>query len=208
MGESTKADYAVDKPVQALNAKINGLKFDVWKRTAQSVIKLRHAGISDILEGRPCPEPELISPRSSSGRSEPSRAVTRSQADDERTLSPRKHPWLTQQTMNSRTQGVFPWTRRICYHHRQDILHSQPQHQFFGPQMTTSRIWKTSSTGTATTVFCSTSCSGAHRELRPAFFYSSSRNEVNLRMGRLLGMVWLEKIKIIPANVDVYSNDN
>ena len=44
---------------------------------------MRHAGISDILEGRPCPEPELISPRPSSRRSRPSRAVTRSQAADE-----------------------------------------------------------------------------------------------------------------------------
>ena len=83
MGESTKAGDAVDKLVRALNGKFNGLKFDVWKRTAQSVISMRHAGISDILEGRPCPEPELVSPRPSSRRSRPSRAVTRSQAADE-----------------------------------------------------------------------------------------------------------------------------
>ena len=82
MGESTKAGDAVDKLVRALNGKFNGLKFDVWKRTAQSVISMRHAGISDILEGRPCPEPELISPRPSSRRSRLSRAVTRSQAAD------------------------------------------------------------------------------------------------------------------------------
>ena len=44
---------------------------------------MRHAGISDILKGRPCPEPELTSPRPSSRRSRPSRAVTRSQAADE-----------------------------------------------------------------------------------------------------------------------------
>ena len=54
-----------------------------WKRTAQSVISMRHAGISGILEGRPCPEPKLISPRPSSIRSRPSRAVTRSMAADE-----------------------------------------------------------------------------------------------------------------------------
>ena len=71
MGESTKAGDAVDKLVRAINGKFNGLKFDVWKPTAQSVIIVRHAGISDILEGRPCPEPELVSPRPSSRRSSP-----------------------------------------------------------------------------------------------------------------------------------------
>ena len=60
-----------------------GGDIDVWKRTAQSVISMRHAGISDIPEGRPCPEPELVSPRPSSRRSRTSRAVTRSQAADE-----------------------------------------------------------------------------------------------------------------------------
>ena len=44
---------------------------------------MRHTGISDILEAHSCPEPELISPRPSSRRSRPSRAVTRSQAADE-----------------------------------------------------------------------------------------------------------------------------
>ena len=38
----------------------------------------------------------------------------------------------------------------------------------------------------------------------PTFSYKSSRNEVNLQMGRLLGMVWLQNIKIPPANVNVY----
>ena len=83
MGESTKAGDAVDKLVRSVNDKLNGLKFNVWKRTAQSVINMRHAGISDILEGRPCPEPKLISPRPSSIKSRPSRAVARSQAADE-----------------------------------------------------------------------------------------------------------------------------
>ena len=80
MGESTKAGDAIDKLVRALSGKFNGLRFDVWKRTAQSVISMRHAGISDILEGHPCPEPKLISPRPYSIRSRPSRAETRSQA--------------------------------------------------------------------------------------------------------------------------------
>ena len=83
MGESTKAGGAVDKVVRALNGKFNGLKFDVCKRTAQSVIYVRHAGTSDILGGCPCPEPKLISLRPSSIRSSSSRAVTRSQAADE-----------------------------------------------------------------------------------------------------------------------------
>ena len=83
MGEPTKAGDAVDKRVRALNGKFNGLKFDVWKRTAQTVTCMRHAGISDIGEGLPCPDPKQISPRPSSVRSAPSRAVTRSQAADE-----------------------------------------------------------------------------------------------------------------------------
>ena len=83
MGESTKSGDALDKLVTALNGKFNGLKFDVWKRTAHSVISMRHAGISDILEGRPCREPKLISPRPSFIRIRPSRAVTRRQAADE-----------------------------------------------------------------------------------------------------------------------------
>ena len=50
---------------------------------AQSVISMRHAQMSDILEGRPCPELRLISPSPSSTRSGPSRAVTGSQAAKE-----------------------------------------------------------------------------------------------------------------------------
>ena len=84
MGESTKAgDDAVEKLVRALDGKVNGLKFDVWKRTAQSVISMRHTGIIDMLEGRPCPDPKLTNPCPSSIRSRPSRSVTRSQAADE-----------------------------------------------------------------------------------------------------------------------------
>ena len=43
---------------------------------------MRHAGISDIQEGRSCPEPELVGPRPSSRRSTPSRTVNGSQAAD------------------------------------------------------------------------------------------------------------------------------
>ena len=56
MRESAKASDAVDKLDRALNGKRNGLKFDVCKHTARSVIMLRHAGISGILEGRHCSE--------------------------------------------------------------------------------------------------------------------------------------------------------
>ena len=66
MREFTKAGDAVAKLGRALTGKFNGLGFDVWERTAQSVMSMRHARISDILVGRPCPEPKLISPRPSS----------------------------------------------------------------------------------------------------------------------------------------------
>ena len=83
MGESSKAGDAVDKPVRALNGKFNGLKLDVWKRMTQNVISMRHAGIYDILEGSPCPEPKPMSPRPSYIISRPLRAVTRNQAANE-----------------------------------------------------------------------------------------------------------------------------
>ena len=82
----------MDKLVRALYGKFNGIKFDVWKRTAQSVVIMRHAGISDVLEGRPCPEPKLFRPRPSSIRSRPPRAVTRSQAADETDTQSRETP--------------------------------------------------------------------------------------------------------------------
>ena len=62
MRESTKAAGAVDKLARAVGGKFTGLKFDVRKRTGRSVISMRHSGISDIPEGRPCPEPECIRP--------------------------------------------------------------------------------------------------------------------------------------------------
>ena len=92
MGESTKTGDAVDNLVRALNGKFNGLKVDGWKRTARSVISMRHAGISDILKGRPCPEPELVGLRPSCRRSRPSRAVPRSQAADETTIQSGETP--------------------------------------------------------------------------------------------------------------------
>ena len=121
MGESTKAGDAVDKLGRAPNGKFNGIKLDVGKRTAQSVISVRHAGISDILEGRFCPEPKLVSPRPSSRRSRPSRAVTRSQAAVEADIQSGETTQLIRQKMHSRTPGILPRTRRICHHHLQDI---------------------------------------------------------------------------------------
>ena len=61
MGESTKAADEVDKLVRA----VNGVKLDLWKRTAQSVINMRYSESSDILEGRPSPEPKLSRPHPS-----------------------------------------------------------------------------------------------------------------------------------------------
>ena len=57
MGESPKAPDAVDTLVKAVGGKLNGLRYDVLKRTVLSGINMRHSGVSDILEGRPCPEP-------------------------------------------------------------------------------------------------------------------------------------------------------
>ena len=56
------------------NGKINGHHHG--ETTPNSI--MRRSGISDILEGRSCPEPEYIRPRPSMARI-PTRAVTRSQ---------------------------------------------------------------------------------------------------------------------------------
>lgn len=85
MGESTKAADAVDKLVRAVGGNFTEIKYDMWEHTRQSVISMRPSGISDILEGRPCPEPDYIHPHASSTRRRRSRAVARSQAVDEST---------------------------------------------------------------------------------------------------------------------------
>ena len=69
----------MDKLVGAVGGNFNGLEYDVWKRTAQSVISMRHSGVSDVLEGRPCPEPVYIRPRTLFATGRRARAVTRSQ---------------------------------------------------------------------------------------------------------------------------------
>ena len=195
MGESTKAGDAVDKLVRALNGKFNGLKFDAWKRTAQSVINWSHTEICDILEGRPCPEPKVISPRPSSIRSTPSRAVTRTQATDETdTQSGETPPAETAENVQPDAGSTPVDTAHLLPSSSGSF--TLPKHLLYGPRMTTSRIWKTSSTGTATIVFCSPSCSWAHRDLRPAFLYSSSRNEVNLRKGKAAWDGMVRKIQI------------
>ena len=77
MGESfniTNAAGAVDKLVRAVGGKFNGTGFDLWCRTAKSVMGMRHTGISDILDGRPCPEPIFAQPprgRSTTRRTSP-----------------------------------------------------------------------------------------------------------------------------------------
>ena len=114
MEESTITDDAVAKLVRALDGKFDGLKFDVWKRAAQFVICMRHAGISDILEGRPCPEPKLISPRPSSRRSRPPRSVTRSQATDKTdTQSGKTPPVDTAENVQSDTGSTCVGTAHL-----------------------------------------------------------------------------------------------
>ena len=144
MGESTKAADAVDKLVRAVGGKFTGLKYDVWKRTAESVISIRHSGISDILEGRPCPEPDYIHPYPSSTTRRPSRAVTRSQAVDEST----QH--TTGETSPVGTPSGTGATRHA------DAGASSPH--LYGLRMTTSPISKIPKSGTVTIDFFTTSC--------------------------------------------------
>ena len=119
---------------------------------------IRHAGISDILEGRPCPEPKLISPRPYSIRSRPSRAVTRSQtADETDTQSGETPPAGT-------SENVQPdaWSTPV------DTAHLLPSSSGYSTlPAATSVLWATDDyisnlevtrTGAATTVFCSISC--------------------------------------------------
>ena len=155
MGESTIAGDAVDELVRAPKGKFNGLKFDVWKRTAQSVISMRHAGISDILEGRPCPEPELASPRPSSRRNRPSRAVTRSQAADETDIQSGETPPADTAENIQSDVGSTPV----------DTAHLPPSSPGYSTlPATTSVLWATDDSilnlediKHATIVFCSTS---------------------------------------------------
>ena len=53
--ESKSADI-VDKLVRAVGGKFNGFNFDIWRRTAQSVISMRHPEVVYIIEGQKCPE--------------------------------------------------------------------------------------------------------------------------------------------------------
>ena len=55
MGQSKSAD-AVDKLVRAVGGKFNGLSVDIWRRTAQSVIRMRHPEVAHIIKGQKCPE--------------------------------------------------------------------------------------------------------------------------------------------------------
>ena len=62
MGEPKSADV-VDKLVKAVGGKFNGLKFDVWRRTAHSVISMRNPEVAYIIEGQQCPDQVQIRPR-------------------------------------------------------------------------------------------------------------------------------------------------
>ena len=66
MGEAftnnAAAGDVVDKLVKAIGGKFNGTGFDVWCRTAKSVISLRHPGVSSLIDGRPCPDAVRRSP--------------------------------------------------------------------------------------------------------------------------------------------------
>ena len=54
MGESESADV-VDKLVRAIGSKFNGLNLGIWRRTAQSVISMRHPEVAYILKGKNVP---------------------------------------------------------------------------------------------------------------------------------------------------------
>ena len=88
MGESTKSADAVDKLINAVGGKFNKFRNDAWKRTAQSIRSMRHSGVSEVLEERPCPQPAYIRPRTNFATSRHTRAVTRSQVVDETATQP------------------------------------------------------------------------------------------------------------------------
>ena len=62
MGESKSADV-VDKLVRAVGGKFNGLKFNIWRRTAQSVISMRHPEVAYIIDGQQCPKQMKVQSR-------------------------------------------------------------------------------------------------------------------------------------------------
>ena len=197
---------ALDKLVKALDGKYNGLKFDVWKRTAQSVICMRHADISDILEWSPCPKPKLISPCPYSKRVRPSRAVTRSQAADETDTQSGKTPSPETAQNVQPDAGITPV----------DTAHLLPLSSGFSTLLTAKSVsWATNDNISNLKDF-----ENWHRDNRiqfdllllntseaaASFLRKSKPNEVNLWMERQLGMIWSQPTKIPPDNVDVYYN--
>ena len=54
--EESKSANIVDKLVRAVGGKFNGLNFDMWRRTAQSVTSMRRPEVAYIFEGQKCPE--------------------------------------------------------------------------------------------------------------------------------------------------------
>ena len=53
----------MDKLVRVVGGKFNGLNCDIWKRTAQSVISMRHLEVAYIIEGQKCPQQIKIQQR-------------------------------------------------------------------------------------------------------------------------------------------------
>ena len=83
MGQSKSADV-VDNLVRAGGGKFNGLNFDVWKRTAQSVISMRHPEVAYIIEGQKCPE-QIKTQQRGRTPTRQSPAITRSQGQQQGT---------------------------------------------------------------------------------------------------------------------------
>ena len=48
MGQSKSADD-VDKLIRAVGSKFNGLNFDIWRKTARSVISMGHPEVAYII---------------------------------------------------------------------------------------------------------------------------------------------------------------
>ena len=183
MEESTKKGDAVDKLVRALS-KYNGLTFDVWKRTFEPVISMRHAGISDILEGRLCPEPKQIRLCPSSIRGRLSRAVTRSQVADETDTQSGETPPVGIAENLQLNAGSTPV-------HTAHLLPSSSGYSTL--PAATSALWATDDNISNLEDIKHWHCD--NRLLFDFLFLSTSGAaasfllRVNLRMGRMLGMV-------------------
>ena len=132
MGGSTKAAGAVNKLDRAVGGKFNGLKYDVRKRTVQSIIRMCHSAVSDILERRPCPEPVDFLPRTTSAMRRPTRSVTCSQVVDKSTTQPGTGgaPPADQDKEDQSSPSCLSMRHQRSRHHHLRHRHVQSQHQF------------------------------------------------------------------------------